>query len=170
MEIWKETAYPGYFISNLGNLRGRSGRIIKTYADKRSGYLGICIRVKTSASKRKLLKIHRLVAEAFVSNPNNLPVINHIDGNKQNNCATNLEWCTQKQNVHHAFKLGLRDINQLRNYVYTKRRLTKADVEWIREHYISRDKEFGGCALSKKFKIPNSSISRIISGESYKDF
>jgi hypothetical protein len=52
--------------------------------------------------------VHRLVALLYIENPNNYPVINHIDGNKQNNHTNNLEWCTVKHNTLHAQKLGLR--------------------------------------------------------------
>ena len=60
--------------------------------------------------KRKPFKIatHRLVALLYIENPNSYPVINHIDGNKQNNHYSNLEWCTIKHNTIHAQKLGLR--------------------------------------------------------------
>ena len=57
--------------------------------------------------RNKALRVHRLIAEAFVPNPNYLPYVNHIDGNKENNCADNLEWCTQRHNVHHALRTGL---------------------------------------------------------------
>lgn len=57
--------------------------------------------------KRKCPKIHRLVALAFIPNPNNLPQINHIDGKKDNNSISNLEWVTQSQNIKHSFLLGL---------------------------------------------------------------
>ena len=56
---------------------------------------------------RKVLRVHRLVAETFIPNKENKPFINHIDGNKQNNVISNLEWCTNKENCNHALKNGL---------------------------------------------------------------
>ena len=67
-EIWKETEISGYFISNLGRLKGRSGKIIKSYLNKRTGYLNICLKPNGKNSKSKAVKIHRLVAEAFIPN------------------------------------------------------------------------------------------------------
>lgn len=72
------------------------------------GYPHVGLRVfDGKISTQKLYKIHRLVAEYFIPNPNNYPIVNHIDGNKQNSNYLNLEWCTYKQNSEHAVKTGL---------------------------------------------------------------
>ena len=57
-------------------------------------------------------QLHRLLAKAFIPNPNNYPIINHIDGNKLNNSLDNLEWCTHKHNTIEAYKLGLKTISE----------------------------------------------------------
>lgn len=69
-----------------------------------NGYKFVCLR---KDGKNKNLLIHRLVAEAFIPNPKNLPCVNHKDGNKQNNNVENLEWCTQGENLKHAVEIGL---------------------------------------------------------------
>lgn len=68
-----------------------------------SGHQTVCLRKNGVA---KVRSIHRLVAEAFIPNPGNLPIVHHIDGNPQNNAVSNLLWCTQKENVHHTIAAG----------------------------------------------------------------
>lgn len=99
-EIWKPIlGYENlYNISNLGNVFSiQSKRNIKQTKNSK-GYLivGLC-----KNKKRKSCLIHRLVAEAFIDNPNKLPEINHKDENPLNNTITNLEWCTHKYNMNY---------------------------------------------------------------------
>jgi len=65
--------------------------------------------VSKSRTDKYSLPIHRLVAKAFIPNPNNFPQVNHIDGNKKNNCVSNLEWCDNSYNQIHASALKLND-------------------------------------------------------------
>lgn len=166
-EVWKEIEYSGYFISNFGRLKGRSGKILKTRLNKRTGYLDICLRPNGRKEKAKCLKIHRLVAKAFILNPNNFVIINHIDGNKLNNNVSNLEWCTESQNTQHAYNLKL--IVPLKWYENERSKLTKEDVEWIRNNYIPFDKNFGCRKLAKKFKVSHVVVSDIITNKRYND-
>lgn len=85
-------------------LRGKP-YVLKTQPDKK-GYH----RLRITINREKMsFKLHREVAKAFIPNPDNLPQVNHIDGNKDNNAVSNLEWCTNQQNAHHAIDNGLWD-------------------------------------------------------------
>lgn len=100
-EIWKVISDNlNYSVSNFGRvMRNKNGikRILKIVIDNQ-GY----------ASNRNLRLIHRGVANCFIPNPLNKPYVNHIDGNKLNNHVSNLEWCTQKENVDHSLATGLK--------------------------------------------------------------
>lgn len=107
MEFWKEVegTNGALFVSSLGRVRSflRDGRILKPTPDKK-GYLRLRV---TLNRERKCYKVHRLVAEAFIDNPQNKPQVNHINGDKTDNRASNLEWVTNKENARHAIKSGL---------------------------------------------------------------
>lgn len=119
MEIWKDIeGYNNkYQISNYGRIKSlcdnhlMKREVILKPRIANNGYLYINL-YKNSKCKTK--RIHRLVAETFIDNPNNLPQVNHIDGNKLNNKANNLEWVSASDNCKHAYINGLSNpINNL---------------------------------------------------------
>lgn len=132
MEIWKDIkGYEGiYQVSNYGRVKVldrkvwnakvecvRKGRIFKTTKGSR-GYIQVAL---TKNGKSRIFNVHRLVAQAFIPNPLNLPQVNHIDGNKTNNNVSNLEWCTAQENIQHAHKMNLtsnvsRKVQKLEKY------------------------------------------------------
>ena len=104
-EVWKDIpGYEGaYQVSNLGNVYScKRCRPMRPH-DKGSGHLIVLLR---KDNKPKTHPVHRLVAAAFIPNPHKLPVVHHKDDNPQNNRADNLEWCTQKENVHYTIAAG----------------------------------------------------------------
>lgn len=109
-EIWKDIeGYEGYYqVSNLGRVkslpRGKQWPYRQTHNNIRkqhikNGYLQVNL---SKGNKVKWIGVHRLVAMAFIPNPNNYPQVNHIDECRTNNVVTNLEWCTQSQNNMHG--------------------------------------------------------------------
>lgn len=122
------------------------------------GYLRVGLYDKNH--KRKKHYVHRLVAEAFIPNPENKPEVNHIDGNKHNNSVDNLEWCTSSENQKHACREHL----QIPKY-----KLSAAQADEIRKLYVPKSKEFGTVALAKKFNVSQGTIYKIVKGLTYKE-
>jgi hypothetical protein len=121
-EVWKNIVdFPNYQISNLGNVKSidrytkakdneiihRKEFLLKGFINKK-GYRQVTL--YNINKKPKTMRVHRLVAEAFIQNKNNLPQVNHINGNKLDNRVENLEWCNDIDNKHHAINNGLVDL------------------------------------------------------------
>lgn len=112
-EIWRKIeGFEKYEVSNLGRVRSlnyrktKETKILKLCKDKK-GYLKVNL---YKSSKHSSKRVHRLVATAFIPNLDNKTQVNHIDGNKQNNTVSNLEWCTCSENNQHAYNTGLHKI------------------------------------------------------------
>jgi hypothetical protein len=152
MEIWKDIkGYEGrYQVSNLGRVKNiKTGRVLKPGI--RCGYPSVSL-CKHNKGKNKL--IHRLVAEAFILNPEDKPQVNHINGIKYDNRLDNLEWNTRSENGLHSYNSGLQ-ISQ-KGEVHGKAKLTEEDILTIRSSNLSRKE------LAILYNISLSSIYNII--------
>lgn len=107
VEVWRDIiGFDGYQVSNLGNVRSLNyngtkaiKKLKSTLSGSRKGYKSVSMQVGDKVTRRN---IHRLVAQAFIPNPNNLPEINHIDEDGTNNRVSNLEWCDRVYNLNYG--------------------------------------------------------------------
>lgn len=145
-----------YFIADDGSIY-HNNRKLKTTLDK-DGYVQIGITVNR---KTKTMKVHRLVAKAFISNPNDLKEVNHIDGDKQNNSVGNLEWCSHAENLAHA------SANKLFRYgeQHQNSKLSQQNANEIRK--LHSEGNFTQKELAKKFGTTPMVVNRIVRGMTY---
>lgn len=161
MEDWRQI--PGlefYEASTLGRIRsvdrgGRGGRILAPQVTGRR-YPVVSI---SERGRIRTMPVHRLIASAFKPNPNNLPEVNHIDGDKLNACADNLEWCTRAENIAHAIASGLKPPVIGERHGQTK--LTVRDVKEMRE---LRASGASFKAIASKYGVSASTAHRVVSG------
>lgn len=116
-EEWRNVIINGetfnkYQISNMGRFKNSKGIIMENYKPHHSGYIFCRVNIEK-------YPMHRLVAFAFLENPQNKPFVNHIDGNKTNNAVSNLEWCTVAENNQHAIDTGLKQFYKRKIGQYT---------------------------------------------------
>jgi hypothetical protein len=168
-EEWRDIeGFEGYYqVSNLGRVRSldrvkcdgirMKGRIMKTHFDA-CGYEMVQLR---RDGKYKHPSIHRLVAIAFIPNPDNLPQVNHIDEIRNHNTVDNLEWCTvlYNQNYGHRRERASESSVGEKN---ANHRLTEKQVLEIREKYIPGHAEFGVRPLAEKYGVKYVTISKIL--------
>lgn len=140
----------------------KEGHLLKQQIN-RFGYPVITLRFK---HRLKKFFVHRLVAEYFISNPDNKPQVNHIDGNKTNNDVSNLEWCTCSENVTHAMENGLMNCRGTDN-VWSK--LTKEQIRDIRNNCVKGKRGKSFADYSKKYFVCPKTIRETFYCKRYKD-
>jgi len=162
----KETKYKNYYVTEDGRVisknrkyKDRDYKEIKPNI-KRSGYANAILSIE---GKVKHVPIHRLVAETYIPNPNNLPCVNHVDGDKLNNHITNLEWVDYKENIAHAIVTGLKQ--SIAGEANPKAKINRAVAEQIRTDYKTI-KSYR--KLAKLYGIDYTSIADIIKFRTWK--
>lgn len=163
-EVWKDIkGYEGHYqVSNHGTVKSMP-RMRKTKGDSFAPLYGRILKQKTSKSGYKVLhlhanedechpSVHRLVALAFIDNPENKPTVNHIDGNKTNNKMSNLEWATSSEQMTHALKL---DLIELRGAPKFSKHLKQEIHEYYKNNKISL------LELAKMFNMSERTAGRI---------
>jgi hypothetical protein len=153
-EVWKNVyinneVYQNYFVSNLGRFKNSKGIIMNNYKPHHSGYIYLRVNIQKYA-------LHRLIASTFIENIDNKPFVNHIDGNKLNNCVENLEWVTVKENNQHSHNIGLvklfkrpiiqydLQMNKIKRFNSIKEATDHLKIETIKKVLYGKQKTAGG--------------------------
>lgn len=144
-----------YYITEKGEVLRNNKKLKPSICS--AGYFGVQI---SQNGKVKRFMIHRLVGECFLDNPDNLPEINHKDGNKLNNEYSNLEWVTKSQNKKHAYLLGLMEVKK--GMKSSRAKLKDCDIKYIRSHYVKYSREHNIPNLAKLFGVSQSTIKDIL--------
>jgi len=162
MRIKPVRGYEGkYEVSNTGrifslNYHSTGRRQEMKLQTNRIGYVKIML---SKNGETKLISVHRIVAEAFVPNPLNLPEVNHDDGIKSNNNDWNLIWCTQPDNQRHAFKIGLKD---KKGEAHHNAKLINENIIEIRQSSLSIER------LAIKFNVNPATIYDVLNHRTWK--
>lgn len=177
-EDWKDVVgYEGlYKVSSKGQVKSLDRTITRTVKGttsnysregalmaqnkKGSEYMRVCLCKDSRAEKHY---VHRLVAEAFIDNPNNLPCVNHLDANKMNNQKDNLKWCTYAENNQHAKDLGLHNVSGENCHLS---KLTEEDVLGICDKRDNQGVSYR--QLADYYDITPENVSSIVRGKTWK--
>ena len=171
-EIFRKFYIEGYRyieVNNLGTVVKNKKGVPLLFRQDSDGYYFIRVHwggKKKPTSRTYQRRVHRLVAETFIDNPNNYKEVNHIDGNKHNNSVKNLEWCTRSHNVKHAYDNNLKHGSCDEDNGRAK--LTSEQVKQIREIYNGKNVSI--YRLAKDYNMSWSMIKLIITNKNWKIF
>ena len=155
-----------FSVSDCGSIRNNKTQRILSITVNKNGYSQVSVKPYGRSGGSKVFRVHREVAIAFLENPENKPVVNHIDGVKTNNSVHNLEWVTDTENMRHAFDNGL--LISRKGTQQHDAKLNDDIIRKIRLQHIPRDSNFGARALARTYGVSHSEISKILSRKSWK--
>lgn len=141
-----------FTVNSNGVVKDSKGLVRKWY-DNGNGYKVVSVR---EMAETRMRYVHRLVARAFLPNPNNLPQVNHIDCDKQNNCVSNLEWISASNNIRHAHTEGRME---KRSEMKTRSPLTR---EQVTELYVAVKRGEGITEKATKMGIARTTASSVM--------
>ncbi len=178
VEFWRKTRYEGYDVSSFGRIRsywiivankgwsnGAQGEltdiptIINGATSDSSGYPYLNVGIQNG--KRPCPKIHRLVAQAFIPNPENKPEVNHINGRKADNWFGNLEWATHQENIDHAWRIGLRDGIMPKGEAHYGSKISDGQILVMQSLY---DQGWKPIQLAEKFNVTLANVYDLAKG------
>ena len=150
--------YDGYFVDEAGNVYALRKLIPRP---TKGGYERVAL--VDNEGNRKDYLVHRLVAEVFLPNEEDLPEVNHLDSCRNHNHVNNLEWCTRSDNVAYAYSNGRKSANGERN---GRSRMTEETVKELR--FLHKSGKFTYLQLMKRFNIPKSTVRNIVKRKTWK--
>lgn len=161
-EVWKDIVDSRlnegqYEVSNVGNVRNKSTKVVKATQDNGFGYVKCAFALPGHITVNRY--VHRLVAKAFLENPDNLPQVGHKDHNKENNCVDNLYWTSQSQNTRDGVEAGR--INARKRGKTNQ--FSPRDIEFIAKKVVEG---VGVADIAKLLTVPRTSVSSVINGRS----
>ena len=183
MEIWKtvivnDEVYENYMVSNLGNVKSLYNNRHKIYREKilkphkdGNGYL--MVNLCGGIRKMKSYRIHKLVSNTFIPNPNKFPQVNHKDENKENNCVENLEWCNAMYNTNYGTRNKRASESRKGTHPSKETRIKLSEARKGEKNHNSkkvicletREIFTSGGEASRQLKVNVTSISRVCRGK-----
>ena len=164
--MWKQTQInPKYEVNENGEVRTIATGHIKSQKTDRYGYKVVCL--SETKTQRKYVTVHRLVAQAFIPNPDNLPQVNHKDENKTNNHVSNLEWCDAYYNSHYGTGrersdkgrckpiVALKDGQVVKRYASTKEAAEELGINKATIRGVLKNKKWQHTAAGYEWKYAN---------------
>ena len=166
MKFIKTKSYPDIFeVSQCGQVRSvRSGKVYKQHKHQ-NGYMTIATYIGGRFGKSLCIKVHRMVGEIFCDNPNNHPIIHHIDNNKINNNSSNLRWVSYSENSQMAHADGLITIHRGEDSKSSK--LTEKTIRLAKKMVIPYSREFGVRSIAKTLGVDHGTLSNALSGKTW---